>query len=88
MENYVLYLETKRGDCFSLEGIALKGIKFPELPLGGEKIVVNDSPELLEYYKKRASPFEELQKRFSNKTYVIKEIRFGERNVIFAFESD
>ncbi len=85
-EDYVLYIENKRGDSFSLEGIALKGINFPELPLGGEKIIVNDSPELIDYYKMRTSSIEELQKRFSNRTYIIKEIRFDEKIYLTAIE--
>jgi hypothetical protein len=86
MEKYVLMLKNKIGEVISLEGIALTGVHFPEVPLGGEKITLHDSPELIEYFKKRASPFEELQKRFSERTYVIKGIKFGERNIISAVE--
>jgi hypothetical protein len=86
MEGYIIFLENKNGDTIALEEIVTKEIHFPKIPIGGEKIILNDFPKLIEYFKSRASPFEELQKRFSNKTYIIKEIKFGEKNFITAIE--
>jgi hypothetical protein len=87
-EDYVISLENKEGDYISLGGGLLEEIYFPEVPLGGEKIILHDSPKLIEYFKKRASPVEELQRRFSERTYVIKEIIFGEKSFISAVEEN
>ena len=87
-EDYVISLQNKEGDYISLEGELLNEINFPRIPLGGEKIVLHNSPTLIEYFKRRASPFEELQKRFSERTYVIKEIRFVEKSFITAIEEN
>jgi hypothetical protein len=86
MEDYVLLLENKEGDIITLEEIVTKEIPFPKIPAGGEKIILHDSPTLIEYFRVRASPVEELQKRFSERTYVIKEIRFEEKILISAIE--
>ena len=86
MEIYHLSFENSRGELFSFYGKVLESISFPKLPLGGEKVFIKDSPELFEYFKMRASPWEELQKRFSNRTYEIEEINFDEVIVIKAKE--
>ncbi len=88
MESYHLSLENSRGELFSFYGKVMESISFPKLPLGGERIFLKDSPELFEYFKMRASPWEELQKRFSNRTYKIEEINFGDVTVIKAKEID
>jgi len=88
MEDYILLLENKNGETIFLEGIILNEIHFPRLPFGGEKIILHNSSTLIENYKKRASPFEGLQKRFSERTYIIKEINFGEKSLIKAVEEN
>ena len=85
-ENYILLLENKEGDNICLEGKVLEEINFPKLPLGGEKIILEEVPELIEYFRKRAFPVEELQRRFSNKTYVIEKITFDKDIFITANE--
>ena len=82
MESYHLSLENRDGELFSLDGKILDSISFPRPPLGGEKISIKDSEELLEYFKMRAAPVEELQKRFSNRTYIVTKIIFGDEIVI------
>jgi len=87
MDEYVLRIENKEGDSFALENRILEEINFPkQLPIGGEKIFIKDSPKLIDYYKSRTSPVEEMQKRFSNRTYIIKEIKFEEKIYITAIE--
>jgi hypothetical protein len=87
MEDYVLRIENKEGDSFTLEREILEEINFPkQLPKGGERIFIKDSPTLIEYYKSRVSPVEEMQKRFSNRTYIIKWINFEEKTYITAIE--
>lgn len=85
-EDYVLRIENKEGDSFALESRILEEINFPELPIGGEKIFIKDSPKLIDYYNSRTSPVEEMQKRFSNRTYTIKRIKFEEKTYITAIE--
>jgi hypothetical protein len=87
-KDYVISLENKEGDYISLEGEILEEIYFPKVPLGGEQIFLHNSPTLIDYFKKRASPVEELQRRFSERTYVIKEVRFGQKNFITAIEKN
>jgi len=81
MDNYIISLENKNGDYISLEGVLIKGVDFPEFPLGEEKIILHNSPSLIENYKKRSS-LEELQKRFSERAYIIKNIKFEKEKIL------
>jgi hypothetical protein len=81
-EIYILFLENREGDSIFLEGKVLDAIHFPFVPLGGEKIILYDSPSLFDYFKMRANPAEELQRRFSERTYTIKESKFEDEKIL------